>query len=309
VDLDLSSTEAAVSAACRQILERHAGPSRATSLAERGQADVELGDALQSAGYLDLFGEEQAGPGAAGLVAELAAEAAAVLPIGARVLVGPAVCGATSLPPLVTVAEDTSTSMVRFGAQAEVLLLLGGDEARLLTARDWDAQPVINKYGYPFAEVEILRPGSSLGPGTAETARRWWRVALASEIAGTARAAVELTTRYLKEREQFGKPLGANQALAHRIVACAVHAEGARWLARQAAGLGAPADLGASAAVAAAIAARVITNETHQLTGAMGFTLEYDLHVWSLRLQALRVEAGGIASHANALTNSRWGQR
>lgn len=53
-------------------------------------------------------------------------------------------------------------------------------------------------------------------------------------------------------------------------------------------------------------AARLITQETHQLTGAMGFTLEYDPHVWSLRPQALRTEGGGIGRHAEALVSARW---
>jgi hypothetical protein len=38
----------------------------------------------------------------------------------------------------------------------------------------------------------------------------------------------------------------------------------------------------------------------------MGFTREHDLHVWSLRLQALRLEAGGAAGHRRALAQARW---
>ncbi len=58
-----------------------------------------------------------------------------------------------------------------------------------------------------------------------------------------------------------------------------------------------------------AAAGRVFV-ETHQFTGAMGFTREHDLHVWSMRLQALRLEAGGVGGHRRAVAEARWaGQR
>jgi hypothetical protein len=38
----------------------------------------------------------------------------------------------------------------------------------------------------------------------------------------------------------------------------------------------------------------------------MGFTREHDLHVWTLRLQALRLELGGTDAHRRALGEARW---
>ena len=61
----------------------------------------------------------------------------------------------------------------------------------------------------------------------------------------------------------------------------------------------------AAAAFASAAAARVFT-ETHQLSGAIGYTLEHDLHVFSMRLQALRLELGGVGAHRRALASARW---
>jgi alkylation response protein AidB-like acyl-CoA dehydrogenase len=304
MDLDLNDTETSIIDSLHVLLQRHAGPARAKQLATT--PDLALADALAESGFLDLFGDEQAGPSAAGLVTEEVCRAAGVLPIGARTLVAPAVTAGAELPPLVTVAEAGTTAPVRFAAEAGALLLIGEDEAMLLTRGEWTAEPVASKYGYPVARVRTVAAGRGLGPGSADVARRWWQASLAAEIAGTAQAAVDLTTRYLKEREQFGRPIGAFQALQHRLAECAVQVEGVRWLAREAIGLGVPAVLAAGAAVAAAGAARLVTQETHQLTGAMGFTLEYDLHVWSLRLQALRTEGGGIGRHAEALVSARW---
>jgi len=42
------------------------------------------------------------------------------------------------------------------------------------------------------------------------------------------------------------------------------------------------------------------------MTGAMGFTREHDLHVWSMRLEALRVELGGVSAHRRAIARARW---
>ena len=111
--------------------------------------------------------------------------------------------------------------------------------------------------------------------------------------------------RYLAEREQFGKPLGSLQALQHRLAESYVWVEALRWTARSAA-WHATDEAAASAATYAAMAGRHVAAEMHQLSGAISFTAEYDLHLWTMRAQALRTEMGGIATHARALTHLRW---
>jgi alkylation response protein AidB-like acyl-CoA dehydrogenase len=59
----------------------------------------------------------------------------------------------------------------------------------------------------------------------------------------------------------------------------------------------------AAAALAATWALRTAKHafyECHQLHGAIGFTNEYPLHRWTLRLKALGVEAGGFAAASTA---------
>ena len=136
--------------------------------------------------------------------------------------------------------------------------------------------------------------------------RNWWRVALAAEAAGTMGAALHVTVEYLKERRQFGRALGAFQAVQHRLAECAVLVEGARWLAFEAAWHGAPGEASAIAAASATAAAGRVFHETHQLSGAIGFTREHDLHVWSMRLQALRLELRGVRGHRRAIAEARW---
>jgi hypothetical protein len=50
-----------------------------------------------------------------------------------------------------------------------------------------------------------------------------------------------------------------------------------------------------------------VHREVHQLSGAIGYTTEHDLHVWSMRLQALRLELGGAGAQLRALARERWG--
>jgi alkylation response protein AidB-like acyl-CoA dehydrogenase len=148
--------------------------------------------------------------------------------------------------------------------------------------------------------------GPSLGAGSGERLRSLWRLALAAEMVGTMAACLELTLDYVKRRRQFGRAIGSFQAVQHRLAQCAVAVEGSRWLVYQAASQDAPTEASAAAAAFAASAANLVFAETHQFTGAMGFTREHDLHVWSMRLPALRLEAGGVAGHRRAVAEERW---
>ena len=84
--------------------------------------------------------------------------------------------------------------------------------------------------------------------------------------------------------------------------------EGRRWLAYEAAFRGAPPELAATASAYALRASAQVFRETHQLSGAIGYTREHDLHVWSMRLQALRLELGGVEAHRRAVFHARWGR-
>ena len=112
----------------------------------------------------------------------------------------------------------------------------------------------------------------------------------------------------MKRRRQFGRAIGSFQAVQHRLAECFVWAEGARWLTLEAAWAGAPAEAAATAAAHALAAAGRVFDETHQLSGAMGYTREHDLHVFSMRLPALRLELGGLAAQRRAVAAARWAQ-
>lgn len=306
MDLDLNDDQRAVLESVEQLLEQYAGPARAIELNAKGACDGELEAALADSGFIGVALAEETGALEAALVTEAVARAGGVVSIGAQALVAPALLGRV-LPGPVAITHAAHRGPVRFAAHARTLLLDTGDEARLVALEPGRVEPEKSGFMYPMGSLgSDPTAGESLGPGTGAKLRDWWRLALAVEVAGTMKAALDVTVAYVKRRRQFGRAIGSFQAVQHRLAECAVLIEGARWIAYEAAYRGAPSAAAATAAAYATAAASRVFAETHQLTGAMGFTREHDLHVWSMRLQALRLEAGGVSEHRVAAARARW---
>src|SRR6185369_4578769 len=70
---------------------------------------------------------------------------------------------------------------------------------------------------FEHAPARLLAQGSGAASAVAR-ANDLARLAQAAELLGVARYAYESTLEYLKTRVQFGKPIGANQAIQHRMV-------------------------------------------------------------------------------------------
>ena len=128
--------------------------------------------------------------------------------------------------------------------------------------------------------------------------------ALSLEAVGIASKALELAVDYAKTRQQFGKPIGAFQAVSHRLADTYVETELARSLAYWAAWCVAEDDEQVEIACAAAKAycgdaAVAACERSIQIHGGIGFTWEHVLHVYYKR--ALRIQAhGGYASKHRA---------
>lgn len=309
MDFELGGDQQAVAEAVDELLARHAGPERAVLLAAKAEYDGELERALREAGFLALFAE--AGPLAAALLVEATARAGGVLSIAAAALVAPALLDGRVLDGPVALASlggDGPLPPVRFAPHARHVIVAAGSEARLVPLEAGEAEPVRSTFGYPFGRLpeSLATRGEGLGAGSGDRLRCWWRTALAVETAGTLRAALDVTLGHVKARRQFGRAIGSFQGVQHRLAQAHVRVEGARWLALEAADRGAEREGAALAAAHASAAAKSIFDETHQFSGAMGFTREHPLHVWSMRLQALRLELGGAPAHRRAAAAARW---
>ena len=152
----------------------------------------------------------------------------------------------------------------------------------------------------PVAAVDVARPMARVTSAAGgaryggDGARAWRRGALgtAALLTGLARRMLDLTVRYVQRREQFGVPVGSFQAVKHKLADALVAVEfaepavlAAGWA--QAAGES-DAELRTSAAKAlASDAARLVARTAIQCHGAMGYTTEYELHIFAKRAWAL----------------------
>ena len=303
-----SPDQQAILEAVGALLEQYAGPARAIELAVTHDYDFALDTALSKAGFLGVARDEDTGFLEAALITEACTRAGGVIAIGAAALVAPALTDGEVAGP-VALLRAGYAGPVRFAAHARSRLVADAEEARLVPLAAGDVGSVASSFGYPMGYVNegAVVGGTSLGPGSGQRLLDWWRVAIATEAAGTMQACLDVTVRYLKQRRQFGRAIGSFQAVQHRLAECAVMVEAARWLAYEAAWNEAPTEAAATVAAWATSAAQRVFDETHQLSGAIGFTREHDLHVWSMRLQALRLELSGVSGHRRAVASERWG--
>jgi alkylation response protein AidB-like acyl-CoA dehydrogenase len=107
---------------------------------------------------------------------------------------------------------------------------------------------------------------------------------------------------YAKERQQFGKPIGANQAIKHLLANVQVRIEFARPVLQAAAAQAGRGDLHARARIshaklAAAAACDLAARTAVQVHGAMGFSWEVDIHFFLKRGLALTHAWGGPDLH------------
>lgn len=307
MDLSLDPTQEQIVQAVRRILTNYGGAARAGRLAEAAGYDHELHRALHTGGYLDLALTEGLGPLEAALVVETVGQRAGLISAGAMALAYPCLTGETAPGPI-ALARDIAAPF-RFATLAHSVLIDDGEEALLLELMPGEGTPVdFGRTGWPLGRLaaERRKDARSLGPGSGERLRAWWRVALALEAAGAMRGALDKTVQYAKERIQFDRPIGSFQAIQHRLAQMLVQVEGVRWLALKAAFDKAEPVAAAAAATWAMATSPLVFRETQQMHGAMGFTREYPLHGWTMRLPALQRELGGLSAHARDLARRRW---
>lgn len=113
-------------------------------------------------------------------------------------------------------------------------------------------------------------------------------VALAAESTGVAQRTMEMAVEYAKDRQQFGRPIGAYQAVSHRCAQMLLETENARSLVYGAAWAAdaEPESLPAAASMAKAYASDAgwrVPNASIQVHGGIGFTWEHDLHFFLKR--------------------------
>jgi alkylation response protein AidB-like acyl-CoA dehydrogenase len=127
-------------------------------------------------------------------------------------------------------------------------------------------------------------------------------IALAAEQVGGAQRCLDLAVRYAKERVQFGRPIGSFQAIKHKCADMMLRVESARsaaYYAGWAASVG-DAELPVLAALAKSYCSDAYFHcaaECIQIHGGVGFTWEYDPHLYFKRAKSSEVLLGSPTYH------------
>jgi alkylation response protein AidB-like acyl-CoA dehydrogenase len=193
--------------------------------------------------------------------------------------------------------------------EAVALFLVGAGGAGISRER-MDTISKEQQYEVRFAGVRVgadglvggsrsgdpLRGGEKGWPVLAKALERAW-IAQCIELVGASEQALDITVEYVKNRIQFGKPIGTFQAIQHKAANMYIDVEGARYITYRAAWMlseGLPAEMEVAQARAwVAEASRRVMAEAHQSHGAIGFTMEYDLQLYSRRQRVWEARLGG----------------
>jgi len=121
-------------------------------------------------------------------------------------------------------------------------------------------------------------------------------VAKCAEMVGGAQAALDMAVNYAKERVQFGRPIGSFQAIQHYCANMAMDVAGLRFITYKAAwkvseDLPPALDVAIAKAWASEAYGRVALS-AHQIFGAIGFTMDHDIHLYYRQAKAAEMIFG-----------------
>ncbi len=154
-----------------------------------------------------------------------------------------------------------------------------------------------NQYAVTFSGVRVTeadRVGAA-GSGWATWDRLMHDavILLAASAVGGARYALEITTQYAKDRQQFDKPLGAFMAISHYLADAKTNVDGAEVLVWEAAWARSEGrDISTLAPMAKLFACKTfrdVTAMAQQVFGGVGFTVEYDIQLYFRRAKQLQI--------------------
>ena len=205
-------------------------------------------------------------------------------------------------------AVDTIVVVARTGdgADAVSLLAVPRETAGLTIQKNETLDPNAKVSTLTFKDVRV--PADALigaKDGAAAAVRTTMqRAALgaAAEMLGASRKALEMSVDYAKVREQFGQPIGSFQAIKHYLATMLEAVENTHSAVYYAAWAVEAGSLDADLAVSSAKAyanesARMVTGQAIQVHGGIGYTWEYDLHLYWKRAKHLEPLYGDTAHH------------
>jgi alkylation response protein AidB-like acyl-CoA dehydrogenase len=297
--------------AVRELLAKECDPSvvRAAWDAAPGCLDRKVWDQLAAMGALHVLVPEAEGGLGLGfcslvLVLEESGRAALPHPLVETAAVAAPLLGAGVADRLVSAAMDGAAAPC--GADADAVLVGDGGGLWLVSSDDLRCEP-LTAVDRARRLARVTRPdgaGELLSDDPAEVAAAAERGTLgaAAQLVGLGHVMLERTVDYVKQRQQFGVPVGSFQAVKHHLADALKElsfAAPAVYRAAWSLDHDSPSrsrDV-AMAKALASDAALFAGRQALQCHGAIGYTVEYDLHLYLKRTWALARAWGDAASH------------
>jgi acyl-CoA dehydrogenase len=289
--------------------------------------DAALWRHLEETGLSRLTSSQEAGPTEAALVLSGLARHAGSVPIAetdllAAWLAGEAGVDVPDSGPLTVAVADAETADGRIigtasdvpwpGSATVLLAACTADGVCVAVVDDPRVADGHNLAGEPrgsFAFDEPVDRFASLGVAVGDELIRRGAWARCVQTVGALDAAAALTVAHTRERQQFGRPLSAFQAVQHSLAAMAGEIERARAATMLA--IAAATDYGFGSAetdyavtvakVAVGRAVEPVTTIAHQLHGAIGVTREHQLWLATMRARSWVDDFGSTAHYARRL--------
>lgn len=303
-DLNLSEDQQQIAAAAAAVLQDHDTRQRTRLLHEDPAAVDALWSEVVRQGWLRLGVPEECG----GIGFGPAEQVVLAREIGRWLLPAPILAGmlAASVPGphqrevmdgarVGLIRRSGPTVLVLHGDRCDFLLELDAAGGRILPEDALTNHRLVPSTdpGTPVVVAEISDPtplAATEGP------HLLWRgrVLVAAIACGISEATLSMAVAHARTREQFGRPIGAFQAIKHRCADMAVRADAAwaqtRWAALVFSTDPRAADFETAAAAHLALgAARRNAADNVQIHGALGFTWEADPHLYVTCTQMLAV--------------------
>jgi alkylation response protein AidB-like acyl-CoA dehydrogenase len=323
MDFGLTDDQREIQRTARELLAERAKPERVREHAEAGSTDAPLWSELCELGWPGIaVPEEYSGQGLGrvelSILCEELGRTVAPVPFLPSVLAATLIEHAGSAPQrerwLGELAKGTQVGAVGSASNGAAELVIGAPEAQVIVLVEDEQARVFSAGEVELTALASIDPtrtaadvsapagaGETLDGDVAAGVDRAI-VAVASELVGVCERALEMTVAYVKERKQFGVPVGSFQAVSHRCAQMLLDTEKARSTAAFAAWTADadPERLGEAAAMAKAAASdagREVTASAIQAHGGIGFTWEADVHWLYKRAQLDAALLGGAKFH------------
>ena len=321
MNFDFSDDQQAIKRTAKDLLADRFKLERVRELAEAGTYDDDTWAELCELGWPGIFIDEQYGGQGLGVVEliilmeELGYTLASV-PFLSNAAAGLMIQAAGSdeqkqrwLPGIASGEARGAAGLVRGdeaklvpdGDSAEVIVLCADGGVSVVERSAADVEPVATmdstrRYARVRAGGGEPLPGE-VGPGIGAGL-----LAVSAELTGVAQRAMEMAVEYARDRKQFGRPIGAYQAVSHRCAQMLLETEGARsatyygaWTADAQ-----PEQLELAASMAKAYASDAgwrVCSSSLQVHGGIGFTWEHDLHFFLKRAKVDALLWGSASEH------------